>query len=322
MLLQEDLDLMIEENRRTLERMTGASILITGATGFFGRWVVELLLEAKRLHVAPDLSIVIVSRKRDTVFGNKVKVIQKDVADISGWDTLGYYNYVLHMANDQGDPVDSYRKNLKAMAGILEYASDRSFRFLYTSSGIVYKPGSNTNEESVLDIAPIPDAPKTAYKATKIVSEYMLMDQARIPQNCTMTCIRPFTFFGPYLPLERGYAIGEFVYNARARNDIPLMSIHTTRSYMYPTDLVKCLLAVLVRAGNGSIYNVGDTSPVNLEYVADVVARTFDVGINMLSSGGYSWYIPATNKIKNDFDIESTISLTEGMKRWKKWLEQ
>ncbi len=117
------------------------TILVTGASGFLGSYIVEALL-------AQGHKVIALSRKQNTNSRVNLLNIQADLNDPSSFESqLPTVNYIIHAAGKVSyDPKQSeelYRVNQKATSHLINFALDRSIeKFIYISSASTLRRSS------------------------------------------------------------------------------------------------------------------------------------------------------------------------------------
>jgi dihydroflavonol-4-reductase len=113
----------------------GIKVLVTGATGFLGGWVLRELLR----HGHRPLALVRRSSRRDALDGLPVETVEGDVTDASSVHTAVHgAEAVLHLAGmisfRPGDRAQLYRVNVEGTRNVLEAACARGLRVVHASS--------------------------------------------------------------------------------------------------------------------------------------------------------------------------------------------
>ena len=154
-------------------------------------------------------------------------------------------------------------------------------KLLFVSSGAVY--GRQPADVALLDEefpgGPDPTSPGSAYGEAKRAAELLCVLRGQ-RAGVEPKIARAFAFVGPYLPLDRHFAIGNFIGDALAGRPIVVRGDGTTvRSYMYGLDLALWLLAILVDGAPGRPYNVGSEEAISIGDLARRVAGNCGVGL-------------------------------------------
>jgi nucleoside-diphosphate-sugar epimerase len=312
-----DLDNVLEENESILNSLNDSSIFITGSSGFMGSWIIETLRQAyMSLHLRARIVLLVREMPRLACY-DVFQYIVRDIAEIAPEDKLGNYDFVLHLANSHHvDPAEAYRINTQGMNNMLACFLGNCKTFVYTSSGAVYKHGMFTDEEAFLGAPPFPNNSKDAYRASKMISEFMVKHSATSDSNFVI--LRPFTFFGP--GLNGGFAILEFMEAAVQGKTIVVHSPNTLRTYMYPTDLLKWIFEIMFRCNRNDTFNIGSPYTFTLIEIANIIAGMFGVDVETIPSEQHNPnYVPKVQKAMRAFGLSNTISLEEGLLRWKNY---
>ena len=335
-LLPEDLALLAGF-RRQWDPLRGARIFLTGGTGFVGRWLVSAFVHANRQH-GLDARLELLTRDPGTFMracpelagDDAVALIEGDVRTV---DLRGVHcTHVIHGATPSDGRMNEERPEqmLEIIeAGtrrLLELASRRSARrFLLVSSGAVYLPPAPTGgftEDSPIGPA-WPEEP-FAYHAGKRASEALTL--AASHAGLPVTIARPFAFVGPHLPLDRHFAIGNFIGDALSGRPVRVKGNGTpVRSYLYAAEMAAWLWAMLAdEHAAGRSYNVGSEDAVTIAEAARVVAAAVEpgVGVSIARTGtrsGRDVYVPSTRKARRELGLRQTVGLVEAVRRTVAW---
>ena len=272
--------------------LKGASVFVTGATGFFGIWLLETLLAGNR-ELSLGMRVVALSRNPKR-FAAKAPHLADDVAvtwvtgEVRGFPfPAGPITHVIHAAAESTsnqnarDPQTMFDVCLEGTRRVLALAREkRVARMLFTSSGAVYgrQPPELSHVPEDFAGGPDPLDRHSAYAEGKRAAEFLCGLAASEPvPPVPVTIARCFAFVGPHLPLDVHFAIGNFLRDALAGGPIRISGDGTPfRSYLYAADLAEWLITILLRGQPGRAYNVGSDQAVSIAelaaYVADVMA--------------------------------------------------
>jgi len=318
-----------------LSALRNTTIFITGATGFFGKWLLESFLY---LNGVLKLNTHIFALSRDPEkfletfpFYKNEKCITWLKGDIKSFEfPEANFDYIIHAATDSDAKLNS--ENPLAMLDtinegtrrILEFAKDQPGlkALLFTSSGAVYgKQPENVfriseKDNFYLDL----NNPGSAYAEGKRLAELYCSIYAKhflVP----VVIARCFAFVGPHLPLNKHYAIGNFIRDGLNGHNITISGDGTPqRSYMYAADLVIWLVTLLIRGNIGEAYNVGSDIPISISELAYKIAELFPgVSVNILNqtraTDRNQNYVPDVLKFKTKFEFNQNIELDIAIKR-------
>jgi dTDP-glucose 4,6-dehydratase len=139
---------------------------------------------------------------------------------------------------------------------------------------------------------------------------------------------RIFALLGPLLSLDIHFAAGNFIRDVLAGKPVQVQGAGTAvRSYLYAADLTVWLLAILLRAERGSVYNVGSEEGVSIADLARRTAATLGGGaVDILGKPDPGWnpgrYVPSTEKIRRELGVSPSVGLEEAIRRtaiWNGW---
>jgi len=284
--LQRDLEEIVERNADDFAELRGMRLFITGGTGFVGSWLLESLVYANA-RLALGLRAVVLTRD-PAAFAKtsphlreepSLTFVRGDVRNFPAVD--GSFDAIVHAATpasatiDDVTPLSMIEIVVDGTRRVLELAErNAGIPVLLTSSGAIY--GRQPPEMPLVDEsyagAPDPLDPRNAYHEAKRLSE-LLCAAANAAGTIRAKIARLFAFVGPYLPLDRHFAIGNFIRDALAGRTIEVLGDGTpVRTYQYAGDLTSWLWRILVRGVPSCAYNVGSERTISIEQTAAAVA--------------------------------------------------
>jgi nucleoside-diphosphate-sugar epimerase len=269
-----------------LDDLAGQHLLLTGGTGFFGRWILALLSDLNRQ--GAGVTVTLTSRDpsrflaahpeyRECEWINWFTGDIRDLADLPGRAP----DLILHAAADtsaaaNAQPLALFNTLVDGARRVFELAArSGTSRVLLTGSGAQYGslPVSTGVQESY-EGACASHAVASAYGEGKRAQETLgALYAERYGMGVVMT--RCFAFAGPGLPMSGHFAIGNFVRDALYGDEIVLNSSgQAIRSYLHGADLAGWLLVLLTRGESGIPYNVGSDQAISIADLARrVIAR-------------------------------------------------
>ncbi len=316
--------------------LAGARIFLTGGTGFVGKWLMATLLDADR-RLGLGCELVVLSRDPEAFAATapglarapRVTLMRGDVRDFAF--PAGAFTHVVHAATDvvaQNSPQATFATCVEGTRHALDFAARSGAQdFLLVSSGAVYgrQPPSLERVDESFAGAPDPLSPSSAYGEGKRVSEWLgaaLGAESRM----RFKVARCFAFVGPYLPLDKQFAIGNFLRDAMAGKQITIQGDGTPyRTYLHAADMAAWLWATLLRGQPGRAYNVGGHEAVS---IADLARRTVAalgsparVAVLKEAPPGRpaERYVPDIARARAELALPDPISLDEALVRTARW---
>ncbi len=319
--------------------LRGRSIFITGGTGFVGCWLLEsfawandqLGLGARALVLTRDVAAF----QKKTPHLASHPAIQFLKGDVRAFDfPQGEFPYIIHAATETNtqltnpDALTLYDVSVQGTRRVLEFArACRAEKMLLTSSGAVYGRQPPELLQLPEDYTGAPDTVNTrsAYGQGKRASEFLCAAFAEL-YGLKATIARCFAFVGPYLPLDSGYAIGNFIRDALAGGPIRIHGDGTPyRSYLYAADMAIWLWTILFKGQSSRPYNVGAETAVTIaelaQEIATQVAPQAQVQVAGVPGPG-RWperYVPSTDRARRELGLDTGISLPEAIRRTAIW---
>jgi dTDP-glucose 4,6-dehydratase len=317
----------------TWRSLAGQSIFITGGTGFIGKWLLATLLDAdERLDL--DCRITVLSRDPGAFLrswpsvAGRLDWVEGDVRNFP--IDKQHFDVIVHAATDvvsQGPPLDVFSTCLDGTRRVLELARQcGASRLLLVSSGAVYGPlpDGMTHVPETHRGGPDPLLPSSAYGEGKRVSEWLCSQASS--ENFEVKIARVFALVGPHLPLDKHFAIGNFLRSAMAGEQIVIQGDGTPyRSYLYAADMAAWLWAVVIKGQTGRAYNVGAEESISILELAERICHRLNcrAGIltlqNIQAGLGPSHYVPQTRCAHQELGLPAEMGLDEAIARTVRW---
>jgi len=249
----------------------GSKVLVTGAAGFIGRYLVGRLLEAGAQVTAVDAIETEKALAVLTVPGGTARYLRLDVRDEAGVRQLlegDAFDTVFHLAAIASpracvkDFALAYSVNVTGTFNMLHHAG-KAGRFVFLSSSAVYGPPAYLPMDEAH-----PRLGKDPYASTKIMGEDLCRNYA---ENYGLRCsiVRNFNSFGPYQSPE--YIVPGIITQGLRNGAIEIWNADPVRDLMYVENSVDAILEIGSHPELG-IYNVGSGRGVRIGDLAQLVA--------------------------------------------------
>lgn len=334
-ILQKDIDEIVENCRSVAPLLESGTILITGGTGFIGRWLVSAfheLLERKLI----NNDVLLLVRDRDSAhkkfrfsLNKKINFIQSaQFLDGSPLQIYPEIRYVIHAAGPSSNSGifsnEDIFKIKELTQSIIQYSKKlkQPPNVIHLSSGAVY--GEEARKMKIISESQplLPAYQVNAYGKMKQEIERIIEDATcqGIIQGANP---RLFAFSGYGTILDGRYAIGNFMSDALIRNSIQVKGNSlTTRSYLYITDLVELIFSILVAPSIEKLH-FGSAAPITMRELALKIASVFgQLDVDFVGEDKeVNHYVPSVINTLEKLQVPERIGLEEGIIRWKKTLK-
>jgi len=267
------------------DKLAGKTVLVAGARGLLGAFLVEVLLARGNVEVVALGRDAAKARETFAAHeGNpRLRILAADVNRPLDAAATGHADFVVHLASlthpkaYATSPVSTIASNVIGTDNLLSYAAATgAARFLFASSVEIY--GENRGDTALfredycgnLDCNTL----RAGYPESKRCGE-ALLQAYRAEKGLDGVVARLARSYGPTLLATDTKALSQFFAKALAGEDIVLKSAgEQFYSYTYAADAVAGLLTVLLAGRDGEAYNVADPSgDIRLKDLAALVAR-------------------------------------------------
>lgn len=303
--------------------------ILTGGTGFVGKHLQDIIGQGFFSTRLEDLVVTGRDRSRDRGLANFVEweAGSETFPDMPG-EALIHAATPASAVETRSRPEEMYQQIIGGAAAVIDWCSRqrKAPRVLFLSSGAVYGdlPRGIASWAEDSDVAENEPTSANAYESGKRAAEALFVAAGR-DGVCRPTIARLFSFSGRHLPLNRHFAIGNFVRDALEGRDIEVRgSGNAVRSYLDGDDLARWLLTALESPeAVDRVIHVGSEVATSIREVAEVVAdrarhvlgRQVNVRIHGRRSAidGYNRYVPSTSETRSLLGLAETVGLAESI---------
>lgn len=235
------------------------NILITGSSGFIGRYLKERL-------IGMGYTIKEFNSSHGDIVNSKI-----EWADV---------NCVFHLAGKSfvpdswNDPAEFFRVNVLGTLNVLEYCRKHSCRMIFLSSYIYGIPLRLPVSEDH------PANPSSPYALSKLTAENLCRFYADY-HNLEVTIVRPFNIYGK--GLAEHFLISEIISQVKNSSaDLVLKDISPRRDYLFITDFIDALVLLFEKCKLG-IFNMGYGNSLSVKQIADIIMNVSGVKKKIIS---------------------------------------
>jgi UDP-glucose 4-epimerase len=293
--------------------LTGARVIVTGASGFIGHNLVKRLS-----HI--NASTVVIDRIQPAEhFPN----VEFEWADLRHLNQMYEADYLIHLAAvtnagyAEKYPMETYETNVLGTVNLLNHVKIGK-RILFPSTALVYQASEDPiNEDGELDQS-------STYAQSKSIGEQVLRFHS-MRHGIDHTLVRFFNVFGPgQLPM---YIIPQILRQILEENKVTVRNGAVMRDMLFVDDCIEAVLrlAVTPEAAN-TVFNIGSGEIVS---IADIARQAIEVsgqsGVKFTDLEQNINFSPTSiradiRKVSEAVDWLPRVSLREGLKRmWESY---
>ena len=257
-------------------------VLVTGATGFAGSWLVRRLASPDtvvawgRSAPAPGLAELATWQQMDLLARDQVREAIAALRPTAVYHLAG----AAHQAESWRDTATPLRGNVLATAHLLDAIRRARLdcRVLLTGSAAVYAP----SEEPIAESGP--RTPASPYALSKLAQELVALN-AFADDGVGAIVVRPFNHTGPgqstafVAPaMARQIALIE---QGRLEPVLRVGNLDAVRDLSDVRDVVRAYVALMDRGTPGTIYNVGSGTGRTIRSVLDALVSRSQVPVRV-----------------------------------------
>lgn len=314
------------------------TVLITGATGFIGSFLVNTLL-TRSVKYASDIKVLAVvrnKRRASEIFAEYedaglIEYFEQDVCTPLPTDKRA--DYIIHCASNAApkeygsDPVGTMKTNFFGTLNLLDYAKEvKCKKFLYVSTIEVYGTNDidgkiNEADYGYLDACNV----RSCYPISKKACETLCVSYAD-QWGIDVSIGRLSYIFGPGMKKGDSKIAALFPYQVANNQDIVMKSKgEQLRSYTYISDAISGLLTVLLLGENKNAYNIASKLCITtIANIAETLVSLYPekglkVVFDLPSENEAKAFSPIRNSVLNSEKLEklgwkAQIGLSDGLR--------
>jgi len=275
-----------------------SNVLITGASGFIGKYLSRALMEK----------------------GHEIFALFSSDGDVSDPGTLDKFNgkvdKVIHLAastfvpDSWQKPDEFFKVNALGTMRILEFCRNNKVPLIFISAYLYGLPDEVPTSEKEL---PKPNNP---YAFSKYIAEQACVFYANY-LNVPSLIIRPFNVYGPGQPEH--FLIPTIINQVLQHREITLLDLNPKRDYIFIDDVVNFIsVAVEAELKDAEIINIGSGVSYSVSELVQIIQKIASTNLLVLSKNEVRFQeindvIANIDKAKLMFNWSPEISLEKGL---------
>lgn len=312
--------------------MTNRTVVVTGAAGFIGRWVVkELLSRGYTVRGLDDLSN---GSRRNVAEFESTDRFDLTIGDVAEQGVVSELldddvDACIHMAAEidvqesLDDPQSHFETNVVGTKHVLEACRGTETRLGFVGTCMVYDMVDS--EDGIDESHRV--KPASPYAGTKLAAED-LAESYYHGYGLPVTILRPFNTYGPYQ--KTGMAGGVVsIFTSRDIEGEPLKIFGDgtqTRDLLYVTDCARFIVeGTFADEATGEVLNAGTGSDISINDLAALIASE-GTDINHVEhhhpQSEVQKLLCNPTKANEMLGWQPEVSLAEGVDRLRTWLHE
>jgi UDP-glucuronate decarboxylase len=325
-----------------LGKLEGKVVLITGATGFLGRYFIATLKKFNEYAETPVTIFAIdnqvtsahVKQHGDSDRDLNIEWVIGDAG--IGANLPSKFDYVIHAAgiaspeHYRANPIETINVAVNVTKDLLDRARENQARMLYFSSSEIYgDPFPEfipTNEDYRGNVST--RGPRACYDESKRLGETLCWIYETY-YNVHVSVARPFNIYGPGMMPKDYRVLPNFAASWVKGESLKVYGHgNQTRTFCYITDAIVAFMKILLDGEKPNVYNVGNPKPeISMLRLAQTIAENIDKSIDVEIVNYPSTYpqdepnrrCPDISRIQRNLQYDPKIELLEGLARFFAW---
>lgn len=317
-------------------------VLVTGGAGFIGRWVTKLLVEGidsggnirfipPQVWVVDNLSTGFYQNIEELMDNpNFMGLYTEDITDQAkleelfeeGFDICFHLAANINVQSSIDEPATTFHNDVVGTFQLLELCRKHRTKMVMVSTCMVYDAShveAGINENHALRCA-------SPYAASKLASE-KLAESFHHAYGLPVVILRPFNTYGPHQRSDgEGGVIGIFV---REKINGGVLGIYgdgtQTRDLLYVEDCARFIvMAGFADAANGRVLNAGLGADISINDLAMMIVQDPQRIVHkehIHPQAEIAKLLSDYSEAKSLLGWTPTVSLSDGIERTERWLE-
>ncbi len=342
--LEEDIIEIFDRSKAVHEKLANSTILITGASGFLGKYFLAYFRKVSESFSNSRIRVVAIDNHTTS---DKKQVSDGDLGSHVEWifadakiaaELPDKFDYIIHAAgiaspqHYRARPLETIYVAVDVTRNLLEKARKDGARFVFFSSSEIYgdpvESAVPTKEDYRGNVTS--RGPRACYDESKRLGETLCWVYSE-NYGVQASVVRPFNVYGPGMMPTDYRVLPNFAWAVAQNKEISIYGDgHQTRTFCYITDAIVGFLKVLVESPRADVYNIGNPRPeISINDLVQVVGKVLKTQPKVKHSEYPESYpgdepmrrCPDISKMEMTLGYKPEVTLEEGLEKFFKWAE-
>lgn len=257
--------------------------LVAGGAGFIGSHLCKNLLNNYKVVCVDNFLTSDSENIKELLKNPNFKLIEHDITKPLNGIEFDKPGFIFHLASPASPnkksprsyinfPLETLLANSVGTKNLLDLAKENNAKFLYASSSEVYGDPlvSPQKEDYFGNVSP--NGIRSVYDEGKRFGEAITMTYFR-KFNLDIRIIRIFNTYGPFMQIDDGRVVSNFINQAIKNNEITVYGKgEQTRSFCFVDDMVNGLMLAMFSEGtSGQVFNLGNPDEKTILELANFI---------------------------------------------------